>query len=104
MPFILKWLTVVRNKTLKTWRISSESDEKHSKTIEEIRERKLKAMKELKMMITGIAQQTTEVATQVQHLSCNGGMGILGSGNGVNGQNHYTKLEFPHFDGLNPNE
>ena len=30
-------------------------------------------------------------------------MGILGSGLGVNGNNHHAKLEFPHIDGLNLN-
>lgn len=35
------------------------------------------------MMIAGITQQTTEVATQVQYPSSNGGMGILGSSSGI---------------------
>ena len=55
-------------------------------------------------MIAGIAHQMTKVAAQAQQPSNNGGMGILGSGLSVNGQNYYTKLEFPLFDGLNLNE
>lgn len=51
------------------------------------------------MMIAGLAHQTTEVAAQVQQSSANASMSVLGVGNGVNSQNHYTKLEFPCFDG-----
>ena len=51
------------------------TDEKHSKAIQEIRERSSKAMEEIKLMISRIALQNTEVASQSQPQAV--GHGIL---------------------------
>ena len=81
-----------------------ETDEKHRKAIEEMREQSLKAIEELKLLIAGLAIRASETAMLAQQQVHNGGNGNLGSSLGFNGVSRYTKFEFPRFDGSRVNE
>ena len=63
-------------------------------------------MEEIKLMIVGIALLNTQVACQTHQPAVGNacGNGILSFGWNATQANHYTKLEFPWFDGLRLNE
>lgn len=76
-----------------------ESDEKHQKAMEEMREHNAKALEELKLLIASKAIQASKIAAPSQQQVPSGGSGILDPNVRYNGTSHYTKLEFPRFDG-----
>ncbi|XP_039124215.1 uncharacterized protein LOC120260722 [Dioscorea cayenensis subsp. rotundata] len=92
-----------------------EIDEKHSKSIQEVREQNLKSMEEvkqevreqtlksmeeIKLLISGIALQNTEVQSHTQSPVMANSSGILGAGWNSSVSSHYSKIEFPRFDGI----
>lgn len=77
-----------------------ESNERHQKAMEDMRESNAKALEELKLLIAGMAIQNSETTIPVPQQGSRGvGNGVLGYVVGNNGHGHYTKLEFPRFDG-----
>lgn len=70
-----------------------ETDEKPSKTMEEMLEKNAKALKELKIMISGMVTQCSEMVAPCQPQVSNGA-GILDPGMGYSGKSHYTNWSF----------
>lgn len=72
-----------------------ETDEKHQKAMEEMRESNAKALEELKLLITH-SEAGFPSHEQASNPANNG---VLGPRMGYNGFGHYTKLDFLRFDG-----
>lgn len=77
-----------------------ETDEKHQKAMEEMRESNAKALEELKLLIVGRAIPNSEAGFPSHEQASNpANNGVLGPRMGYNGFGHYTKLDFLRFDG-----
>lgn len=75
-----------------------ESDERHSKVMEEMKEQHARTLDELKMLIVANAAQPIGKLVPIPPQDANE-VGPWCSNGGIMSSSQYTKLEFPRYDG-----